>query len=134
MNEYTNHIKIKKSSERAFGFIFFLFFLILALFPLIFDKPIKIWLIIFSLVILFITYFFPKILIYPNKIWLKIGEIIGFFTSPIIMLFVYLITILPIGLIIKIFNNDLINQNYDKKINSYWIKRSNEMESLKKQF
>tara|TARA_B100000427_G_C15270617_1_gene490826 strand:+ start:229 stop:633 length:405 start_codon:yes stop_codon:yes gene_type:complete len=134
MSEYISNIKIKKSSEKSFGIVFFLFFLILGLLPLIFDKPIKIWLIFASLVILFIAYFFPKILIYPNKIWLKIGEIIGFFTSPIIMLFVYIITILPIGLIIKIFNNDLINQNFDKKLNSYWIKKSNEMESLKKQF
>ena len=40
--------------------------------------------------------------------------------SPIILSFVYIITIIPVNLIIRILNLDIIQKNFELKKQSYW--------------
>ena len=134
MDEYKSYIKIESSSERNFGLVFTLLFLLISLYYYFFYHEIKLWILFFTFSFLVISLFFPKLLFWPNKIWFKFGELIGLITSPLIMFFIYIITFVPLGLIIRIFNNYLINQKFDKKIDTYWVKKRYEMESLKKQF
>ena len=48
------------------------------------------------------------------------------------MFVIFVITFYPIGLALKLFRIDIINLKYNKNLKSYWITRSNEIESLKK--
>jgi len=134
MIDSKSYFKIKISSEKNFGIVFGLIFLIIASYPLFLGKNINLWALFVSIIIFILSFFFPKYLVLPNRIWNKIGLLLGLIISPIIMLMIFVLTFLPIGLFFKLIGKDLINQKIDLKRKSYWIDRKNKLESLKKQF
>ena len=94
MFDNKSNITIEKSSEKSFGYIFTIFFIILGFYPLVKDQSILIWPIVIAIIIFAITIFFPKILILPNKIWLKFGMILGSVVAPIMMAIIFFITMI----------------------------------------
>tara|TARA_B100000768_G_C11026284_1_gene268191 strand:+ start:144 stop:392 length:249 start_codon:yes stop_codon:yes gene_type:complete len=76
----------------------------------------------------------PKILVFPNKIWFKLGLLIGSIVAPIVIAFVYFVTVLPTGFIMRLLGKDLLKQEFDKNSKSYWIERKEPMGSMKNQF
>ena len=70
----------------------------------------------------------------PNKLWLKFGLLLGSIVAPIVMSFVYFVTVVPTGLIMRLLGKDLLTQKLDKNAKSYWIERSEPMGSMKNQF
>ena len=67
---------IKISSNRNFGIVFFIVFLIIALYPLIFNENIRLWSLIISLFFLILGLINSKILTPLNKIWFKFGILV----------------------------------------------------------
>ena len=126
--------KIKISSNRNFGLIFFIVFLIVGLWPLTYENPIRIWLVIISMVFLILGLMNSKLLTPLNKLWFKFGMILGAIVAPIVMGFIFFLVVTPIGLVMRIMGKDLLNKKYDKKKNTYWINRHKNMSSMKKQF
>ena len=126
--------KIKMSSNRNFGLLFFFVFLIVSLWPLTFGDSIRIWSLIISMVFLILGLMNSKLLTPLNKLWVKFGMILGTIVAPIIMGVVFFLVVTPIGLVMRIMGKDLLNKKYDKKKNTYWINRYNNMSSMKKQF
>ena len=124
----------EKGSEKSFGIVFSIVFLIIALYPLLNSQDIRIWAIIISAIFIFLGFIYPKTLILPNKLWFKFGLLLGAIVAPIIMVLVYFITVLPTGLIMRLLGKDLLKQKLDKKINSYWIIRDEPLGSMKNQF
>ncbi len=122
------------NSEKSFGTIFSIVFLIVALYPLVNSKDIRIWAIIISTVLLATAYTIPKALSIPSKLWFKFGMLLGSIIAPIVMALVYFITVLPTGLIMRLLGKDLLKQKLDKNVNSYWIERSEPIGSMKNQF
>ena len=129
-----SYFRIVPSSEKNFGVVFSAVFFLVGIIPVFFSKPIIVWSIATSLLFLFLAFFFPKILVVPNRLWNKFGNFLGVIISPIVMLFIFVSTFLPIGLIFKALGKDLINQKFDSKTDTYWVKRQHKMESMKKQF
>ena len=76
----------------------------------------------------------PKTLIVPNKLWFKLGMLLGAIVSPIIMGVIFFLTVTPIGIIMRLFGKDVLNQRIEKSAKSYWIKRKEPMSSMKNQF
>ena len=124
---------MKTSSEKSFGFLFFIFFLIIGLWPLLNASPIKIWSIILSFIILIIVFFKPSLLRTLNKIWIKLGELLGKLIAPIIMALVFFIIVTPISFFVRILGKDLLMLKFSKN-NSYWIKRQKNITTMDKQF
>ena len=124
---------MKTSSEKSFGLLFFSFFLIIGLWPLLNASPIKIWSIILSFIILIIVFFKPSLLRTLNKIWIKLGELLGKLISPIIMALVFFIIVTPISFFVRILGKDLLMLKFSKN-NSYWIKRQKNITTMDKQF
>ena len=125
--------KIKLPSNRNFGIVFFIVFLLIALWPILNNKDIRIWSLIISLVFLFFGVINSKLLTPLNKLWFKFGILLGKIIAPIIMGVVFFLVVTPTGLIMKIFKKDLLKL---KKNNSdtYWLKKDNSNNSLKNQF
>ena len=134
MSESTNHIPIEQSSPKSFGIVFSIVFLIVALYPLITSADPRIWALVVSIIFFLLAFLAPKILVLPNKLWFKFGLLIGSIVAPIVMAFVYFVTVLPTGLIMRLLGKDLLKQKLDKNAKSYWIKRSEPMGSMKNQF
>ena len=126
--------KIKVSSNRSFGLVFFIVFIIIALWPLTSEDSIRIWSIILSLIFLILGLINSKLLTPLNQLWFKFGITLGAIVAPIVMGIVFFLVVTPTGLILNIMGKDLLNKKYDKKKKTYWIKRNTPIGTMKRQF
>mgnify|MGYP001468438591 CR=1 FL=1 len=127
--------KIKIGSNRSFGIVFFIALLIIAFWNFRGDfYQIKIFPFLLSLVFLILGIINSKFLTPLNKLWFKLGIAIGSIVAPVIMAIIFFLVVTPIGLIVKIFQKDLLRRKYEKNKNSYWLKRDKPMGSMKQQF
>tara|TARA_B100000029_G_C17508049_1_gene935213 strand:- start:654 stop:1055 length:402 start_codon:yes stop_codon:yes gene_type:complete len=131
---HTNSKDIKLSSNRSFGLVFFVVFLIISLWPLISEEPIRIWSAVISLIFLILGIINSKFLTPLNKIWHKFGILLGNIVSPIVMGILFFAVVTPTGLILRIFGKDLLGKKFDKEKKSYWVKRETPVGSMKRQF
>jgi hypothetical protein len=127
-----NSINIKRKNNITFGILFFIFFLIVGLYPLISNEPIRIWSIIVSLVFLTVTIIKPNLFTFLNKLWIKFGILLGKIISPIVMGLVFFFVVTPIGIFVKILKKDVMGLKRGES--SYWITREDKIQSMKKQF
>ena len=127
----SNNIKI--SSNRNFGVVFFLFFLIVSIFPLFKDENIRIWSLIIAIFFLVLGLMNSKILTPLNKTWFKFGILLGSFVSPIVMGIVFFAIVTPTSLIMMVLGKNLLNLKKDNK-KTYWIERSKIKSKMKNQF
>ena len=125
--------KTNLPSNRSFGIVFFVFFLIISLFPLISGHEIRIWSLFISLVFLILGILNSQILLPLNRYWTIFGLFIGNIISPLIMGIIYFGVITPTGLLIKIFGKDLLGLKKNNN-RSYWIKKDNTNNNMKNQF
>ena len=125
--------KIKIGSNKSFGIVFFTVFLIIAIWPLLNGYEIRYWSLIISIVFLILGILNSKILTPLNKIWFKIGILLGNVISPIVMSIIFFLVVTPTAFIMKILGKDLLNLKKNTK-NSYWIKKQNQNNRMKKQF
>ena len=134
MSETTSHIVIEQSSEKSFGIVFSIVFLIVALYPLSNSEGLRIWALVVSIIFFLLAFLAPKILVLPNKLWFKFGLLIGSIVAPIVMSLVYFVTVVPTGLFMRLLGKDLLKQKLDKNAKSYWIERKEPIGSMKNQF
>ena len=126
-------MKIKVSSNRSFGIVFFVVFLIVALWPLKNNLDIRIWSLVVSFIFLILGIFNSQLLSPFNIIWFKFGMFLGKIISPIIMGLVFFIVVTPISLILKLLNKDVLSLKKNNS-NTYWKKKSDYDTSMKNQF
>ena len=126
-----NNIKI--SSNRSFGIVFFVVFLLISIYPLINDKEIRVWSLIISLFFLILGLINSNILTPLNKIWFRFGILLGSFVSPIVMGLVFFLVVTPISLLMKLFGKDVLNLKRNNS-KSYWIEKSGPKSRMKDQF
>ena len=124
---------IKISSNRNFGIVFFIVFLLIALYPLTYSQDIRIWSVIISIIFLVLGLFNSKILTPLNKLWFKFGIFLGKIISPIIMGIIFFLVVTPIGLLMRLLGKDLINLKYNNN-KSYWIEKKGPKSKMKNQF
>ena len=124
---------IKIGSNRSFGIVFFIVFLLISLHPLINSQDIRLWSLFVSFVFLFLGLINSKILNPLNKLWFKLGMFLGKIISPIIMGIIFFLVVTPTGLIMRILGKDLLNLKYNKK-QSYWIEKNGPKSKMKNQF
>ena len=121
------------SSNRSFGLLFFIVFLIIGLWPLKNGLELNYIFIGISIIFLILGLMNSKILTPFNKIWVKFGELLGRIIAPIVMAIIYFFILTPISLILRIFGKDLLNLKFSKE-KSYWTKREKNIGSMDKQF
>lgn len=124
--------KIKVSSNKSFGIVFFIFFIAVAFYPLINNEEYRLWALIISLIFLILGLINSSFLTPLNLLWFKFGMLLGRIVSPIIMGLVFFGVVTPTGLIMKLFKKDLLRLKRNEK-KSYWIERKTKSE-MKNQF
>jgi hypothetical protein len=125
-------IKINKKNNITFGILFFVFFLIIGLYPLVLVGVIRIWSVFLSLVFLIITIIRPNLFTFLNRSWIQFGILLGKIISPIIMGLVFFFVVTPIGILVRILKKDVMGLKRGES--SYWIDREDKLQSMKKQF
>ena len=124
--------KIKISSNKSFGIVFFLVFIIVGVYPLVSNEEFRLWALITGLIFLILGLINSSILTPLNMLWFKFGLLLGRIVSPVIMALVFFCVVTPTGLIMKLFNKDLLKLKKKNK-ESYWIERKSKSE-MKNQF
>ena len=125
--------KIKLPSNRNFGIVFSVVFLIISLWPLLSQNDVRIWSLVISGIFLILGLINSKLLLPLNKIWFKFGLMLGNFIAPIVMGIVYFMVVTPTGLIMRLLGKDLLNLKKNNK-DTYWIDKDNSNNDLKNQF
>ena len=128
-----NKNNIKISSNKSFGIVFFVFFLIVSIYPLLDDGVLRVWSLAISIIFLILGLLNSKILTPLNKLWFKFGILLGNIVSPIVMGVVFFFVVTPISLIMKILRKDILNLKKNKN-QSYWINKSKIKSKMKNQF
>ena len=124
---------IKISSNRSFGIVFFIVFLLISIYPLINNESIRVWTLIISLIFLLLGVINSNLLYPLNKLWFKFGIILGKIVSPFVMGVIFFLVVTPIGLIMRLLGKDLLNLKYNGN-KSYWIEKSGPKSKMKNQF
>jgi hypothetical protein len=127
-----NSIKVKSKDNITFGILFFIFFLIIGLYPLKSDEVIRVWSVVLSLVLLIITIIKPNLFTFLNKFWIKFGVLLGKIISPFVMGLVFFFVVTPIGILVRILKKDVMGLK--RGASSYWINREDKVQTMKKQF
>ena len=123
-----------QNSNKSFGLLFFVVFLIIGLWPLKNGENLNFYFIAVSIIFLILGLINSKLLSPLNKSWIKLGEILGIIIAPIVMALVYFVILTPVSFIVRIFGKDLLSLKLLKDKETYWIKRKKSLSSMKKQF
>lgn len=90
-----------------------------------------------ALVFLAISLVVPRVLAPAKRLWLKLAALIHVVVSPIALGLMYIVAMIPVGLLIRLSGKDLLSLKRDASAHSYWISRAAggpAPESLKDQF
>jgi len=134
MSKIMNNDKLQMSSNKSFGIVFFVFFLIISLFPLFKDGNIRIWAMVLAIIFLILGLLNSTILNPLNKIWIKFGILLGTIISPIVMGIVFFVVVTPTSLIMRILGKNLLGLKKDNTKRSYWLERLSIKSKMKNQF
>ena len=124
---------IKVGSNRNFGIVFSIVFLLISLYPLLKSGDIRVWSLVVSFIFLILGIFNSKILSPFNKLWFKFGLLLGKFVSPLIMMIIFFFVVTPIGILMRLFRKDILNLKFNDK-ETYWIEKKGPKSKMKNQF
>ena len=125
--------KIKVSSNKSFGIVFSIIFLLISIYPLLNNDPIYYWSIFVSFIFLVLGLMNSKILSPLNLLWFKFGILLGKIVSPVVMGIIFFLVVTPISIILKIFGKDVLNLKFNNN-KTYWIVKDGPKSNMKKQF
>jgi len=115
---------VEISSERSFGLVFTVVFLIVSLYPLLSGMPMRLWAAVVAGIFLTLALFRPEALAVPNLIWARFGLLLNKIVSPLILGLVFFLVFVPTGYAMRLAGKDLLNLKLDKTKKSYWIERT----------
>ena len=124
---------LKIGSNKSFGIVFFVVFLLISLYPLINNENIRIWSLIISLIFLILGLLNSNLLSPMNKLWFKFGILLGRIISPVVMGIIFFFVVTPIALIMKLLKKDILNLKFNNN-KTYWIEKSGPKSKMKNQF
>ena len=130
-------VSIEGPSERSFGVVFSVVFLIIAVQPMLSGQKVRLWSIVVASIFLILAFFVPRVLVPANRLWMKFGMLLHAIVSPIALSILFYLVVTPTGLLMKLFGKDPLRLHFDPIADSYWIKREPPgpaADSLKNQF
>ena len=131
----TDDVKIGR--DQTFGFVFAFVFVVIGLFPLWGGEAPRIWSLVVAGFFLALAFIAPKRLAPLNFVWFKFGLLLHKIVSPLVMGLIFFGTVLPIGLLMRLFGKRPLDTDFDSAVRSYWIHRkppAPEPDSMTRQF
>ena len=128
-----DHNEVKIGSNRSFGIVFSIAFLLISLYPLINGENLRLWALIISIVFFVLAIVNSNLLKPLNKLWFKFGLLLGKIISPFIMGMIFFVVVTPIAILMRLLRKDLLNLKFNKN-NTYWIQKSGPKSKMKNQF
>ena len=126
-------MEVKRSSNKSFGIVFFIVFILIGCWPLLDINTYRLWAIIIAIIFLTLGIMNSRLLTPFNILWFKFGNFLGKIVSPIIMGVIFFFVVTPIAIIMRILKKDLLNLKLNNN-ETYWIKKSKYKSKMKNQF
>ena len=121
---------VKIGSNKSFGIVFFVVFLIISIYPMLGGDSLRVWSLVISIILCFSN---SKILSPLNKLWFKFGIFLGKIISPIIMGIIFFFVVTPIGYLMRLFKKDVLSLKFNGN-KSYWVEKNGPKSKMKNQF
>jgi hypothetical protein len=115
----------KLPSNRSFGLLFTVVFLIVAAYTWSKDYSgqwVQIWLVISGVFFAF-ALLFPAVLSPLNKLWFSLGLLLGKVVSPVVLGILFFLVITPVAIGMRLFGRDALLMK-KRAVRSYWIDRN----------
>lgn len=112
-----------KSSNRSFGLVMAVFFMVVGLWPLIYGGAIRGWSVMVSVTFVLLSLVRPAVLSLLNRAWFKLGLALHHVISPIVLGIMFYGVITPVGLLRRVFVRDPMKLRFEPEKDSYWVKR-----------
>jgi len=127
----------KVASSRSFGLLWVVVFLVIAVINYWAHGH---WYVVWgtcAAMLLAVALLMPRLLAPLKRQWLKLGLLLNRVIAPLVLGLVYVLAIVPVGLLARLFGKDLLSLRREPAAPSYWIKREAggpAPESLRDQF
>ena len=126
-----------RGSDRSFGYVFGALFAIIGAYPLVKGLPPQLWSLLLGALFTVLAALRPSLLAPLNWLWTKLGLALNRVVSPIALLLVYCLAIVPMGLALRALGKDPLRLRLDREASTYWITRmppGRADEQMKRQF
>src|SRR5262245_27397426 len=100
--DLTEHVEVRTSSDRAFGLVFTVFFLVVGAWPLVRGRPVRGWALGLALALLVVALACPRLLRPLNAAWTWLGRRLGWITNSIVSGVLFYGVFGPIGLVLRL--------------------------------
>lgn len=124
-------------SNLSFGLVFAIFFMLVALWPLLHGDSPRRWAVALSGAFAIAALTVPAALLPLNRLWLRFGQVMHTIVSPIALGILFYGVVTPTGLIRRLMGKDPLRLKVDRSGKSYWVIRTPpgpRAESFKNQF
>lgn len=121
--DYSRETEIEGSSNRSFGTVFAIAFMVVGIWPLLTGNGIRIWSILAAAAILGIALAAPHWLTIPNRLWTKLGLMLSRVVSPIVTAIFFYAVLSPYGIAMRFFRKDPLRLKFERDVPTYWISR-----------
>ena len=115
---------VKHSSERSFGIVFAVVFAVIGLWPLLNQAAIRLWALGLAALFLGLALLWQAPLRPLNRLWLRFGLLLHAIVNPLVMGLLFYGTVMPVGLLMRLFGKDPLRLKRDPHASTYWIQRS----------
>ena len=115
--------RVEGSSDRSFGLVFAMVFLVIAVWPMLDSRALRWWAVVISATFALLAVLYPSVLTLPNRWWTKFGLLLGKVVSPIALGLLFFGVITPLGAVMRLTGKDPLRLQLDRKTDSYWIPR-----------
>tara|TARA_B100000242_G_C42775960_1_gene361265 strand:- start:77 stop:484 length:408 start_codon:yes stop_codon:yes gene_type:complete len=130
MNKKFKIINTETKKLRQFGYIFGIFIPLIfgIILPLIYGHSLRSFPLFIGVPFIFLGLFFPKKLNLIYIIWMKIGFILSWINSRLILFLIFLLVLLPISLISKLFKYDPLKLKINHLISYREIRKESKLD------
>ena len=137
-HESTNHSEvIEPGSDRSFGLVVGGILSVIGIYQFFAGSGLSVWILGLGMTLVLVGVIAPRMLHPLNIAWTHLGILLGKVATPVVMFLVYVISVVPTGLILRLMRKDLLRLKPASGDASYWIVRTPPgppPESLKDQF
>jgi predicted membrane metal-binding protein len=118
-------------SERSFGLVFAAVFGLIGVWPAVhlgwspqFEPGlVRIWSLAIAGLFLAAGLLTPALLAPLNRLWFMFGMLLSRVMTPLVMGVVFVLTVIPTALVMRLRGRDLLRLKIDRQAKSYWILR-----------
>jgi hypothetical protein len=125
---------IKMGSDRSFGLVFAAVFGVVALLPLIHGNSVRVWAIVPAALFLAVSMLRPTLLAPLNRLWFRFGLALGAVMTPVAMALLFVVAVIPTGLVLKLLRKDPLQRRLDRDAETYWERREAQPGPMREQF